>query len=313
MNEAAVDYDVVVAGRGPAGLQANLTLARARKRVLSCDAGPRRNARAEGVHNFLTRDGIAPDDLRALAREETRAYGLVDYRESRVTGVVREGSRFRVTLGDGTNVSARRVLLATGVVDELPELPGIDEVWGHQVFQCPYCHGWEARDRAWGVLVEKPELLPWARLLSGWTAQLVVFTNGAELAKEELEALEHQGIRVRSERIERLVVTSREGRPKLEALALVGETSEPCDALYVRPRQRPAPLVEALGLALDEQGFVRLDEQRQSSMPGVYVAGDATTPMQAAIFAAQTGMATAAFVVHGLVHEMLTERRAARP
>jgi thioredoxin reductase len=197
-------------------------------------------------------------------------------------------------------------------VDELPAIAGIDEVWGHQVYQCPYCHGWEVRDRAWGVLVDKPELLPWARLLSGWTSRLVVFTNGAELPKEERDSLENQGIRVRTEPIERLVVPSREGQPTLEAVALVGGAPEPCDALYVRPRQRPAPLVEALGLGLDEQGFVRLDEQRQSTLPGVYVAGDATTPMQAAIFAAQTGMATAAFVVHGLVHEMLTERQAAR-
>ena len=307
MNKQTVDYDVVVAGRGPAGLQANLTLARARKRVLSCDAGPRRNARATGIQNFLTRDGVAPDTLRALAREETLFYGLVDYRESGVASVEREGAHLRVTLDDGSSVRARRVLVATGVVDELPPIKGIADVWGHQVFQCPYCHGWEARDRAWAVLVEKPELLPWARLLRGWTSRLVILTNGNELPQEERRSLELQGIRVRTARIERLVTPSRDGEPHLTDVALVGESPEPCEALFVRPVQRPAPLVTALGLALDEQGFVRLDEQRQSSMPGVYVAGDATTPMQAAIFAAQTGMATAAFLVHGLVHETLVD------
>ncbi|HET9452017.1 MAG TPA: NAD(P)/FAD-dependent oxidoreductase, partial [Aggregicoccus sp.] len=144
------DVDVVIVGGGPAGLSAALVLGRGRKRVLLCDAGPPRNAAAEHIHGFVTQDGTPPAQFRRVGREQLRPYD-VQAREVRVESVVQEGEGFRVGLAAAESVHARHVLLATGMVDLVPELPGYRELWGRSIFQCPYCHGWEVKERPWGV------------------------------------------------------------------------------------------------------------------------------------------------------------------
>jgi hypothetical protein len=142
----AASYDVVVVGGGPAGLSAALALGRAVKRVLLCDAGPRRNAAAEHMHGFVSREAIPPLEFRRIAREQLRPYD-VTVTEVGVQDLVPQAGGFMVTLADGTPVTCRRALLAAGMIDEIPPIPGMDELWGHSVFLCPYCHGWEVRDR----------------------------------------------------------------------------------------------------------------------------------------------------------------------
>ena len=286
-------FDVVIIGGGPGGLQAALTLGRARRRVLLCDAGERRNARAVHVQNFVTRDGTPPDEFRGIARAQLAAYPNVEIADARVEAV--EGARgsFRVQLPSGT-VEARRVLLAVGMVDELLPIEGFRELWGHAIFQCPYCHGWEVRDRRWGFLAQShaaAHAVPFARMIRTLASEVTVFTNAAV----ELDApqLESAGIRVETAPIARLV---RSGE-RLDAVELAGGTRVPTDVLFTQPPQRQLPLVTRLGLALDADGFVAIDPmKRETSVPGVYAAGDLATKAQAAVFAAAAGMQAAAAI-----------------
>ena len=310
-----MNHDVVIAGGGPAGLSAALVLGRARKRVLLCDAGTPRNAAAVGVHNFVTRDGISPPDFRAAARSDLVAYPSVETRDVRVVDVAPEAGRtpeerlLRVTLEDGTTSLARRVLLATGVVDAPPEIPGLREAWGKSAFQCPYCHGWEVRDRPWGALATSDYLAGWALLLLGWTSQLAVFTDGRELGGEVTARLTRAGVRIATARIARAAPGAAPGG----GMELATGERVPCEVLFAHPPQRPTPLVERLGLALDERGFASVDERKESSMPRVHVAGDASTMMQGAVIAAAAGTVAGVAMNHLLTLEDVERLRAATP
>jgi thioredoxin reductase len=295
-------YDVVVVGGGPGGLSAALVLGRARRTALLVDGDTPRNARASGIHNFVTRDGIPPQEFRAIARAELVAYDSVSVRDAKVTKILPVDGGFDVSIGDDAPVRARRVLLATGVRDEPPAIEGLAEQWGKSSFQCPYCHGWELRDRPWGVLVASDALAAWAPFLTNWASSLVVFTNGATLAAESLELLARAGVAVELDPIAR-IVGSGEG---MQSIALTSGRSVPCNALVMHPPQRPIDLVLELGLDRDDSGYVRVNPMtRESSVPGLHVAGDATTMMQTAINAAADGMATGAMINHALVLENL--------
>lgn len=293
--------DVVIVGGGPAGLNAALMLGRATKSVVLFDSGPPRNAAAVHVHNFVTRDGVPPAEFRRIAREQLRAYASVRIEDARVEAIAREGETFVVRTSAG-EVAARRVLLATGMIDELPDVPGYRELWGKSIFQCPYCHGWEVRGRVFGVLASAPAMAEWAILLRSWTRDVVVLTSEAfELTAETRSKLGAAGIAVEERRV--VGLRARDGR--LAAVQVDGGEVA-CEVLFARPPQRQTALVQSLGLALDEQGFVRVDEQSRTSEPGIYAAGDLTTVMQAAILAAATGVKAAAVLNHELTVELAT-------
>lgn len=295
-------HDVVIVGGGPAGLSAALAFGRARKRVLLCDAGPPRNAAAEEIHNFVTRDGTPPTDFRRTARAQLAPYESVEVRDVRVESIRGSKGDFEVVLPSGA-VRARRVLLAVGMIDELPDLPGFRELWGKAIFQCPYCHGWEVRDRAFGCLVPSPQWLDWAIFLRGWTHDLVVLTDArCELDEAARDRLARAGIRLEERRIRRLVSDG----SHLEAVELEDGERLPRSVLFARPPQRQTDVVRGLDLELDEQGFVKTGEQLETSRPGVYAAGDLTTMAQSAIFAAAAGVRAAASINHELTLELLT-------
>ncbi len=290
--------DVVIVGGGPSGLGAALALGRATKRVLLCDGGVRRNAAAEHMHGFVTRDGIPPSEFRRIAREQLRPYDVMlkDVGVDSIDPARLDG--FEVKLADGSRVACRRVLLAIGLVDELPDIPGLREAWGRAAFGCPYCHGWEARGLPWGVLAEDTAALEYAIFLTGWTSDVVAFTNGAlEIARELRARLERSGVRLEKRRVRRMLVgpDRRLAGVEMEDGALVAR-----EAMVVRPRQRQTDLVLRLGLALEAQGLVRTDETGQTSIPGIYAAGDLSAPMQAAIFAAAAGTRAAYLLNHAM-------------
>lgn len=294
-------YDVVIVGGGPGGLSAALALGRARKRVLVADSGPPRNAAAAHMHNFVTRDGTPPSEFRAIARDQLRAYPNVDVREARVSAIDGQRGAFRVTLPNGP-VEARRILLCTGMIDELPPLEGLRELWGSAVFQCPYCHGWEIREQRWGYLATSVERLAFVLLMRGWTQDVVVFTNASLQIPAETQAqLSAAGVRVEARRIARLVARGQ----GLESVELADGSRVDRDALFAHPPQRQVDLVLSLGIALDAEGFVKTDPMtRETSVPGVYAAGDLIWRMQGAMFAAAAGTQAGTTINHELTAEL---------
>ena len=298
-------YDIVIVGAGPSGLSAALALGRARKRVLLCDAGPRRNAAAVHMHNFITRDGTPPEQFRQLGREQLAAYPNVEIQDVGIEAISGARGAFQVRLSSGV-VEARRVLLCTGMVDEMLPVEGFRDLWGSGIFQCPYCHGWEIQDRRWGYLAAAAHLqhmLPFTIMLRGWSRDVTVFTGGFELAQEARARLDAAGVRIETAPIARLVERERQ----LAGVELGTGTVVPCEALFAHPPQHQVALVRALGVALDDDGFVRIDPMtRETSVPGVYAAGDLTTRLQAAIIAAAAGMQAAAAINTELTMELAT-------
>ncbi len=296
--------DVVVVGGGPGGLSAALMLGRARRKVLLCDAGPRRNAAATEVHYFLTRDGIPPQEFRDIAREQLKPYA-VEVRDVRVRNIERVGAAFRVELEDGGVVEARRVLLATGMVDVPRELPGYRELWGNAIFQCPYCHGWEVQARPWGVLATSEMYLDFALVLRSWTEDLVVFTQGAFPVPEARRAqLARVGVRIEERRIRGLVTGAGAHGASLAAVELEDGTRVPREVLFDHPPQRQVPLVQKLGLELTEEGFVKAQPTGETSVPGIFAVGDMSQRMQAAIAAASAAAIAASMLNHSLSLEL---------
>lgn len=296
-------YDVVIIGGGPAGLSAALTLGRGRKRVLLCDAGPRRNAAAVHVNGFVTRDPITPNEFRRTAREQLTKYGNVEVRDTGIEAITGDAGAFEVHLSDG-RVTARRVILATGMIDDVPDIEGFRALWGSGIFQCPYCHGWEVQDRRFGYLASSPEMLGFALLLRGWTRHVTVFSGGAfPVAGEQRELFARAGVTVDERGITRLVGS--EGH--LAQLDFTDGAPVSLDVLFAHPPQRQVPVVSALGLTLDAQGFVQVHElHRETSRRGIYAAGDLTARAQSAVLAAASGMMAAAALNHELTVELAT-------
>ena len=296
-------YDVFIVGAGPAGLSAALTLGRARKRVVLCDAGPRRNAAAEHVHGFVTRDGVTPADFRRIGRQQLEPYRNVEVRDVAVEEISGERGAFEVRL-TARQEQARRVLLCTGMIDELPGLDGFRALWGTSIFQCPYCHGWEAQDRRFAYFAENVERLDFAVLLRGWSADVVALTDGRYDVPTALrQRLESAGVRIDERGMTRLV--SKDGR--LERVEFVEGGPLGRDVLFAHPPQRHVDVVRSLALALDSAGLVQADEMsRETSAPGIYAAGDLVMPAQGAILAAASGNLAAARLNHALTAELAT-------
>ena len=296
-------YDVVIVGGGPAGLSAALTLGRARKRVLLCDAGPPRNAAAVHVYNFVTRDGVTPAEFRRVGRQQLEPYTGVDTRDARVVEIRGERDEFEVRLARGS-VQARGILLCTGMIDELPEIDGFTGLWGRAIFACPYCHGWEIQDQRFGYLAAKVDALSFGLLLRGWTSDVVVLTDGKfDVPAETSALLAGSGVRLEERPIVRLVPSGEH----LERIDFADGAPLHCDALFVHPRQRQVELVRSLGLVLDQAGYVQVDDvHRETSMPGIYASGDLVTPSQSAINAAASGTQAAGKLNHALTVERAT-------
>jgi thioredoxin reductase len=295
-------FDIVIVGGGPAGLSAALNLGRARKRVLLCDSGPRRNAAAEHIHGFVTQDGTPPTEFRRLGRQQLEPYGGVEARDIPVEEIRGERGAFEVRLATG-DVQARRILLCTGMIDELPDIDGFRELWGRSIFQCPYCHGWEVQDRRFGFLAPSLDSIEFALLLRSWARDVAVLTDGRFAVPSELRMrLASAGVPVEERRIERL--SGSEGR--LERVELAGGDPLGLDVLFARPPQRQVAVVQALGLELDSGGYVVVDEDRQTSTAGIYAGGDLVTPVQSAVLAAASGVQAAARLNHELTAELAT-------
>ena len=329
-NPERIQCDVAVIGGGAAGLTAAVTLGRARRSVVVVDSGEPRNAPAEGVHMFLTRDGITPAEFRRLGRAEAESYGArlidgaavaarrvgadfgvvgfegTDFEDDgfEATGV--EGTRFEVTLADDTVVNARRLLVTTGLVDVLPDVPGLHELWGRDVHHCPYCHGHELHGHAVGVLGSGPMAVHQALMFRQWVSDLVFFVHTApEPTAEQAEQLAARGIQVISGRVDSLQILD----GHLAGVQMADGSVVARRSLVVGPRfvARSAVLT-SLGLASTPHPmgfgeFIPSDPSGLTAIPGVWVAGNVTDLSAGVVVAAAGGMTAGAAVNADLIAE----------
>jgi thioredoxin reductase len=298
-------YDVVVVGGGAAGLSGAVALARSRRSVLVIDAGDPRNAPAGHVHNFLTRDGAPPAEIYAAGRDEVTRYGG-RLETGRVTALSRDGERFRVQIGRRT-VTARRLLVATGLLDELPDVPGLAARWGIDVLHCPYCHGWEVRDKRIGILATGPTASHQALLFRQLSPHVTLLQHtGPELTGEQRTQLEARGITVTEGKVDQVDADA----TGLTGVRLADGRSVALDAVVVAPRTvARAELLAPLGLKPTEVRLgdyaigthIEADPSGATAVPGVWAAGNVTNIQAQVITAAAAGLTAGAAINLDLV------------
>lgn len=291
-------YDVIVVGAGPAGLSAALLLGRCCRRVLICDSGTPRNARSRALHAFLTRDGIDPWELRRLGREQLAPYG-VEYREVGVAEAHPVAAGFEVVTAGGERVSCRKLLLATGVRDRVPDRAGFEACYGRSVFHCPYCDGWEQRGRRLAVFAPRGRGSDLALKLTTWSPDVLLCTDGGRAVPDDLRArFDERAVAIRTERVAGL--DHADGR--LQAVRFESGPPEPCDALFLATGQEPqSDLARRLGCRFNSKGTVSTGRHEQTGIPGLFVAGDASRDVQLAVVAAAEGV-KAAFAIDTELH-----------
>jgi thioredoxin reductase len=294
------EYDVVVVGGSAAGLSAALVLTRARRRVAVVDSGRPRNAPAAHMQGFLSRDGLPPAELVSIGRAEVAHYGgtLV---EDAVTEVLRhEGPRFELRLAGGTTLTARRLLVATGLRDEIPDVPGAWDRWGKDLLHCPYCHGHEVADQPIGVLGQGSGPVQHALLIRQWSSDVVLFTHGGTPTAQERAQLAARGIEVVERPVTRLVVED----DALQGLELDTGAVVARRAVFVRPRFVPhSDLLVTLGCETDADGWPVVDATGATTVDGVWAAGNVANPRAQVITAAGEGSAAAIALNNDLVDE----------
>lgn len=301
-------WDVIVVGAGPAGLNAALVLGRCRRRALIFDDGKPRNAASHALHGFLTRDGVRPAEFWRIAREQLAQYDSVTLKEASVVDAVRTDDGFSVQTNHGEQFRARKLLLAAGVVDALPEIEGVKELYGVGVFHCPYCDGWEVRDQPLAVYGQGDDKGGGLALeLTLWSRQVVLCSDGpAGLSPGCRDRLARYGIAVREERIVRL---EQKGRSANEAFEIIFESGPSMSrrALFFNTgRRQSTDLAQRLGCEMFEAAGCKMDDKHQASdVPGLYVAGDASRDVLQAIVAAAKGAEAAIAINTALLEEDL--------
>jgi thioredoxin reductase len=299
-------YDVVIVGGGAAGLSAALVLGRARRRVAVIDAGAPRNAPAAHMQGFLSRDGMSPAALLAAGRAEVRGYG-VELIEDRVDRI---DPGFVIQTASGQTLDTRRILIATGVRDELPDIPGVRERWGRDLLHCPYCHGWEVRDRPIGVLGTRADAVEHALLVRQWSDDIALFSHTLTLSADASTKLDGRGVQVISGRVERLVID----KDRLTGVQLEDGREVARAAVFIRPVNVPHAdgLVTGLGCEVDGGGFPIVDGTGRTTAPGVWAAGNASDPRLQVIASAGSGSVAAIAINADLVREDVADALGSR-
>lgn len=293
--ETGRQFDVVIVGAGPAGLSAGLVLGRCRRTVLICDSGRPRNAASPALHGFLSRDGIEPAALRKIARDQLVPYPNVEVQDVEVVHARRAPAGFQVELATGEHVGCRRFLLATGLVDEIPERPGMHELLGRGVFTCPHCDAWEVRDEPLAVYGEGRRGVGLALELTLWSRDVLLCTDGEPgLSSEDRAKLARHGVWLREERVVELIGDEY----GLTQVRFANGRVVPRRALFLAvPQHQRSGIAAALGCQLSARGVVRTSEYEATEVPGLFVAGDASRRVELSIVAAAEG-ALAAFQIN---------------
>lgn len=289
-------YDVIIIGGGPAGLQAALTLGRMRHSVLVVDSGDYRNGTVDHAHNLITHDGRSPEELRALARKDLAAYSTVELRAARVEQVVAGGEEFVATI-DGELVRSRRVILATGLRDLLPDVEGLCDIWGIEAAQCPFCHGYEVADQRVAILGSSPHIAMYASMLRRVTDDLVLLPNGTEVGDDFVGKVIDAPV-TRVERVDAGVRVNFDGAESIDVAGVF---------VHSATFEQSAPFADQLGVALLPSGAIEVDVMGCTNVPGVYAAGDLAhvaalpMPMPSLANAIAAGMVAGATAVRELL------------
>lgn len=293
--------DVAIIGGGPAGMNAALVLGRARKSVVVIDEGRPRNRVTRQTHGFLTRDGISPSEFRRVAKEQINAYPSVHFVEDAAVTITGTDGNFQIATGQGTTYRSKKLLFAVGMKDLPLDINGLADVYGKSAFVCPYCDGWELRDQSLVLIAKGARALHMAKMLSGWTNQITICTDGPdEWTDEECEELKQHNVPAFNSPIQRL--ESNDGM--VEQVILADGTVIPCTGIFFAPKLAAGShLPQALGCKITEAGTVIVDGFGKTNVPGVYSAGDAASELYQAITAASLG-ALAAVGING---ELLAE------
>lgn len=293
-------YDVIIVGGGPGGLTAALYLGRACRKVLLIDNDRPRNAASHGVHGFISRDGTLPAELRQISRDQLKQYTNVEIKMATATAAAKIEDGFEITLEDGAKFQSRKLILATGLKDSISETEGFSRFWANGVFLCPFCDGWEVRDQPLVVHAKGDDAMHLARLLTSWSGQVTVCTDGPSgLTEAQLDQLVAAHIPVIEDKIVRL-----EGDTKLQAVAFANGNKINCRGLFTRSNQtQPNQMAVDLGCALTAKNNVQTNEFGQTNVPGLYAIGDAKNPFQQVVMAAASGAGAAGMIVSEFVTE----------
>lgn len=295
-------WDVVIIGGGASGLSAALVLGRSRRKVLVIDAQEARNQVTRSSHGFLTRDGISPGEFKQISVDQLKSYPNVVYRKDRAVDVKKEDSLFKVATEMGSDVLSKRVIFATGMKEELPDIRGLQEVYGTSVFPCPYCDGWERREEPLAIFGNEEWLMSYIKLICNWSQDVMIFTNGpAKITKEEKRELMERNIPLIETPIECLQST--DGRLE-KVITATGDALERSGGFLMDTGATQASRLPAkLGIGLGEMGEYHTQEGGESSVKGMYIIGDAKNTFSGLMKAASEGYEVGASINHELVLE----------
>jgi thioredoxin reductase len=302
METSKKKYDVIVVGGSYSGLAAGMALGRSLKHTLIIDSGLPCNRQTPHSHNFITHDGRAPKEIATLARQQVEKYDTVAF----FNGLAVTGSKtekgFDIRTGSGETFSATKLIFATGIKDIMPDIPGFAECWGISAIHCPYCHGYEVRNETTGILANGEPALEYAGMISNWTKDLTLFTNGkSTLTPEQEQKIRRHNIKIVEKEITRLDHTG----GILKNIVFKDGSTSSAKAVYFRaPFVQHCPIPEALGCELTEQGFIKVDQVQKTTVPGIFACGDNATGMRTVANAVSMG-ATAGMMAN---KEMIMEK-----
>lgn len=280
-------FDVIIVGGSYSGLAAAMALGRALKKVLIIDDGKPCNHQTPHSHNFLTNDGKTPGEIAALANLQVRRYDTVEFFNGRAASGNKTGTGFEIKTATGETFTAKKLVFATGIKDILPDIAGLEACWGISVIHCPYCHGYEARNKKTGILGNGDAGFEFSRLISNWTKDLTLFTNGTStLTAAQTGKLQKHGIKI----IEKEISAFEHSSGYIQQVIFKDETSSSLDAIYApAPFEQHCKIPQALGCELTEEGYIKVDNFQETTITGIFAIGDAAAKTRTVATAVATG------------------------
>lgn len=296
-----MNYDVIIIGGSYAGLSAAMALGRAMRQVVIIDSGQPCNRQTPYSHNLITQDGKPPGQIAAIAKEQVLQYKTVSFIDTKAVKGRKINDGFEITTQEGASVTGRKLLFATGIIDQIPPVKGFADCWGISLLHCPYCHGYEVRDTTLGVICNGEMALEFCKLIYNWSKDLTLLTNDrCTMDAEQVKSLMDLGIKI----IETEIVEILHKEGKMSNLVLRDDSKLSFDAVFTRlPFQQHCKIPEQLGCEILENGYLKVDEFQRTTVPGIYAAGDNTTPFRAVSIAIAAGTKSGAVINKELIEE----------